>query len=236
MSKSAEIYRKNLPFYHPLVRDLPPSRAAHFLTKVFRKEDRSRRTIVDAGCGEGRDTLFLLREGFRVIALDASERNLGILSRKSFEAHAAGKLDCRMADLVEKIPVGDSQADAILDVWVLGPVILRHDGRAGAMRYLKEATRILKPGGLFISEFETLMPRRSSEELKRYFVSLVKGHFSIISSEALKANYVLYLGLRNRDRVEVNSAIFVVALKEEKNGEGRRIVPCPWVKSVLARP
>lgn len=216
MSKSAEIYRKNLPFYYPIVGDISPSRAARFLAKAFRKEDRSRLTVVDAGCGEGRDTLFLLKEGFRVIALDASERNLELLSQKSIEAKIApGMLECRIADLAEKIPIGDSEVDALLDVWVLGPIILRYDGKAGAMRYLREVHRVLKPGGLFISEFEMLMPKLSSEELKKYFANLVKGFFSITTLESIEADYVHYLGLQNLQRIEENSAILAITLRQD---------------------
>ena len=215
MSKSAEIYRKNLPYYYPIVGDLPPSLAVRFLAGAFRKEDRARRTVVDAGCGEGRDTLFLLREGFRVIALDASEHNLRILCQKSLEAKIApGRLECHIADLVEKIPIGDSEVDALLDVWVLGPIILRYDGRAGARRYLREVYRVLKPGGLFLSEFETLMPKLSSKELKKYFANLTKGFFSIIASESIKTDYIDYLGLQSPYRVEENSAILAIALKD----------------------
>ncbi|MBS7608951.1 class I SAM-dependent methyltransferase [Candidatus Bathyarchaeota archaeon] len=216
MSKSAEIYRKNLPFYYPIVGDIPPSRAARFLAKAFRKEDRSRLTVVDAGCGEGRDTLFLLREGFHVIALDASERNLKVLSQKSIEANiASGMLECRIADLAKKIPIGDSEVDALLDVWVLGPIILRYDGKAGAIRYLKEVYRVLKLGGLFVSEFETLIPNLSSEELKKYFANLVKGFFSIITLESIETDYVHYLAIQNLHRIEENSAILAITQKED---------------------
>lgn len=182
------------------------------MAKTFPKGDHGQRTIVDAGCGEGRDTLFLLREGFHVIAVDASERNLRVLSRKVAEARVPpGTLEYHVADLVERIPVGDATADAVLDVWVLGSVILRHDGRKGARRYLAEAHRVLKPGGLFVSEFETLVPRCPSDKLKAYFAKLVREYFSVIASEAVNADYALYLS--GPRRVRVNPALFVVARK-----------------------
>lgn len=211
MSRSAEIHKQSLPYSHPLVRNLPPSKAARFIAEVWPQQQRSQRTVVDAGCGEGRDSLLLLQAGLCVVALDASPCNLQTVSQKVSEAQLPpDRLTCHAVDLVEGIPLEDATADAVLDVWVLGSVILPHDGRAGAQRYLAEAHRVLKPGGIFVCEFETLRPRRSADELRRYFANLVKGYFSIVQSEAINADYTLYLKVPVQ---ESKPAIFVVARK-----------------------
>lgn len=213
MSKSAEVHKQAFPYCHPFVKELPPSRAAQFVAGNWPKQERSQQTIVDAGCGEGQDTLFLLGEGFHVIAIDASERNLGILSQKAAEARIPPDMFIyHVADLVEKIPIESVTVDAVLDVWVLGSVILPHDGRTGAKRYLAEVHRILKPGGFFVSQFETIKPRRSPDKLKEYLANLMKGHFSIIASEAIDVDYVLYVDVPGK--AKLNQAIFIVARKQ----------------------
>jgi ubiquinone/menaquinone biosynthesis C-methylase UbiE len=110
-------------------------------------------------------------------------------------------------------------------VWVLGSVILTHDGVAGAQRYLAAAHRVLKPGGIFVCEFETFRPRCSGDKLREYFANLVKGYFSIVQSEAIKADYPPYLEFPLYQKVPLlhkivqkivpksNPAIFVVAGK-----------------------
>jgi len=180
----------------------------------YSERERRRRTVVDAGCGEGRDTIFLLEKGFRVFALDASPRNISIVLQNPVVAKAPPEMfRSYVVDLVaEKVPIKDATADAVLDVWVLGSVILRHDGRSGAKQYLGEAHRILKPGGLFVSEFETIKPRRSSDKLKVYFANLVKGRFSVVVSEAIRADYPLYQEIPSQRKLW--PALFVVACRE----------------------
>lgn len=213
MSKSAEIYKEDLPYNHPFARDYPPSKAARSVAEAFPKREHGQRIIVDAGCGEGRNTLSLLDEGFHVVAIDASERNLGIVSQKVAEARIAADMFAHhVADLVGDIPIESATADVVLDVWVLGSVILPYDGRTGAKQYLAEVHRILKPGGLFVSEFETLKPRRSSDELRKYLANLVKGYFSITASEAIDTDYSFYLDVPYRGKVR--PALFAVARKQ----------------------
>lgn len=218
MSRSAETHQQSFPYCHPLVRNLPPSKAARFIAEVWPQQQRSQRTVVDAGCGEGRDTLLLLQAGLCVVALDASPSNLQTVSQKVSEAQLPpDRLTCHVVDLVEGMPLEDATADAVLDVWVLGSVILTHDGRAGAQAYLAEAHRVMKPGGIFVCQFETFKPRRSADELRRYFADLANGYFSIVQSEAIDADYALHLKFPLFLKVvrkivqKSDSAIFVVA-------------------------
>jgi len=212
MSKSAEVHKKGLPYCHPTAGQLPPSKAAHYLAETYGERNAKQRVVVDAGCGEGRNTLFLLSKGLKVIAIDASEENLRRVRGAVAEARIPPEIfRCCLADLVERIPVKSGLADAVLDVWVLGSAILRHDGRAGARRYLTEVYRILKPGGLFVCEFETLKPRRSSEGLRKYLANLLGQYFSILTSQAIHPDYVRYIPFSRQQ--ESLTAIFAVASK-----------------------
>lgn len=212
MSRSAQAHRHTLPYCHRLACDLPPSVAARFVAETFPREGRAQQTIVDAGCGEGRDTVFLLREGFRVIAVDVCERNLRALCQKFAGVGVTrDRVEVVLADLVEGVPIVDVSVDAVLDVWVLGSAILYHDGRAGAKRYLEEVGRILRPAGIFVSQFETLRPSRSWDGLRRYFSNLTKGRFTITEMQDISADYALYLDVPTR--CEIRPAILAVATK-----------------------
>lgn len=194
MSRSAEVHRESLPYCHPAVGELPPSRASRLLAGRCSGDRRAELTIVDAGCGEGRDTQFLLGQGLRVIAIDVSSRNLGLVLKAAVQARIASPtLACLQADLVHGMPVRSATADAVLDVWVLGSVILRHDGRDGAKRYLSEVHRVLKPGGILVCEFETLKPRRPSSGLERYLSRLLGTAFRLVETEPISAEYVDYI-------------------------------------------
>lgn len=178
---------------------MPPSRAAHYVVEIFHSLNRGECAIVDAGCGEGRDTLFLLKRGSHVLAIDVCDRNLRMLSRMAEAKGIVQKLlDRVMADIVQGIPIEDSSVDAILDVWLLGSVILPHDGRAGAEQYLAEVQRILKPSGLLVLEFETIRPRRSADGLRRYTARLLGERFEIKLSKAIDADYYRYIDIAHR--------------------------------------
>jgi len=131
VSKSAEIHGEDLPYCHPLVKEMPPSRAARLVAETFSKQERGQRRIVDAGCGEGQDTLFLLGEGFRVIAIDASERNLDILRQKVSEA---------------QIP------DGMFTYHVA-------DRPLRSVKILSEFKRVLKPKGELVTGEQVPMPK-----------------------------------------------------------------------------
>ena len=214
VSRSAEIHREALPYCHPVLAGLPPSMAARLLARHFGGDVDKTRTIVDAGCGEGRDALFLLTQGLRVIAVDASRRNLKVVSRAAVQARIpSSMLACCLTDLVQGIPVQSATVDAVLDVWVLGSVILHHDGRDGAQRYLAEAHRILRPRGLFVCEFETLRPRRSPDKLEGYLSRLLGTAFQLVETEPTLAEYVRYIRSPRQATGKPSPALLAVALR-----------------------
>jgi len=213
VSKCAQVHREGLPFCHPVVGDPAPSEAARFVADELLPQTSRHPTVVDLGCGEGRDTVFLAREGCRVLAVDISERSLGVVTGKLEGLEQAPEAcHCIVADLVEGIPAENAMADAVLDVWVLGSVIIPHDGRQGARRYLAEVHRILKPGGLLVAQFETLKPRRSAEQLRGYVSRLLGKRFSVMRSVAMSADYREYV--ETPRPVGAIPALFVVAARE----------------------
>jgi SAM-dependent methyltransferase len=57
---------------------------------------------VDLGCGEGRDTVELLRRGWRVLALDAEREAIeGLRARPELDSDAATRLEIRMSSFEE---------------------------------------------------------------------------------------------------------------------------------------
>jgi tellurite methyltransferase len=67
---------KDWPGYYKVVLGKPPRETLVFALDLFDKErdwaaDPAPRTAIDLGCGEGRDTLELLRRGWHVVATDA---------------------------------------------------------------------------------------------------------------------------------------------------------------------
>ena len=147
--------------------------------------------ILDAGCGSGRNLVYLLRSGYEVFGAD-SNRN-AVEETRRLAASLAPALpgdNFRVEDLAE-MSFPDAFADVVLSSAVLH--FARDDHHFGAM--LRGTWRVLKPGGLF---FCRLASSIGIEELiqpiggRRYL--LPDGSERYLVDEALLVNLTHELG------------------------------------------
>jgi 2-polyprenyl-3-methyl-5-hydroxy-6-metoxy-1,4-benzoquinol methylase len=100
--------------------------------------------ILDAGCGDGRNLVYLLREGYEVFGADANPAAIdnvrGLASQLAPSAPAANF----RAETVEAMSFPDAWAEIVLSSAVLH--FARDDDHFGAM--LTGTWRTLKPGGM----------------------------------------------------------------------------------------
>jgi SAM-dependent methyltransferase len=103
--------------------------------------------ILDAGCGSGRNLVYLLREGYEVSAVDADAREVEAV--RSMAGKLAPSLPARnfRVEPVEQMSFDDACADVVISNTVLH--FARDDAHFEAM--LRGSFRVLKPGGLFFS-------------------------------------------------------------------------------------
>ena len=102
----------------------------------------SGKTVADIGCGEGDLTLLLARFAKRVTAVDLSAQMLRVVQERSVEAGVGGCVAAEKGD-VENLPLKANSQDAVFISQVL-----HHAARP--VNALKEAARILTPGGQMI--------------------------------------------------------------------------------------
>ena len=204
------------PYGHRLTEELPPSHAARWLAQNC--EEGSSSLIVDAGCGDGRNTAFLIAEGFNVVAVDTAEANLETTYNKvEREGLRTDRLRCLQADLVGRIPLEAESCSAVLDVYVLG-AIFSFDGPDGARRYVSNVQCVLEPEGLFVLEFESWdNPPLSPDGLLKRLEELLGEGFRIEHSEVVPPDYWHKMEIRPEfskvDRPEPPDALFAVASK-----------------------
>ena len=118
--------------------------------------------VLDAGCGYGRNLVWLLREGAEVFALDADAG--GVEHVRALARELAPKLPAEnfRVGVIEKMPWPDGFADVVLCNSVLH--FARDEQHFLAM--LTELWRVLRPGGLLFCrlgsrigmEFERVRP------------------------------------------------------------------------------
>jgi SAM-dependent methyltransferase len=101
-------------------------------------------TVLDAGCGYGRNLVHLLREGCEVLAVDADAE--GVAHVKALAGELAPGLDAEnfKVGAIEAMPFGDGVADVVICNSVLH--FARDEGHFLAM--VEELWRVLRPGGM----------------------------------------------------------------------------------------
>jgi SAM-dependent methyltransferase len=101
--------------------------------------------ILDAGCGHGRNLVYLLREGYQVFGVDDDARAITAVRHLARSLAPALPADNFRVEAVEAMSFPDAFADVALSSAVLH--FARDDEPFEAM--LRGTWRVLKPGGLF---------------------------------------------------------------------------------------
>lgn len=151
-------------------------------------------TVIDVGCGDGWLVRSLTRKGAHVTGIEVSPKHLAHAQslRPAGDEHY-------MQGVAEDLPIPSQSADVVIFF-----NSLHHIDEKGLLKALREAARVLKPGGiLFVSEplpsgdyFETMKPvhdetavRNRAQEALRYgpeFGLLLEKAFTYIDTVKLK--------------------------------------------------
>ena len=116
----------------------------YLFDQILRGRIRPGMRILDAGCGYGRNLVYLLRNGFEVSANDADPSAIAAVC--TLAASLAPHLDVTnfRVETVEAMSFPDGCADTVISSAVLH--FARNENHFDAM--LREMWRVLKPGGL----------------------------------------------------------------------------------------
>jgi SAM-dependent methyltransferase len=119
--------------------------------------------VVDIGCAAGRFCFAVHERGHRVIGVDLAEpmvREAVALARERHASMAFGVMDAQALGL------RDASFDAAL---MLGSVLSHVPGRPARLRTLREAHRVLTPGGTLLIETQS---RASSLRHRAFFAAM----------------------------------------------------------------
>jgi SAM-dependent methyltransferase len=101
--------------------------------------------VLDAGCGSGRNLVYLLREGYQVFGVDADAQAVEHVRRLTQSLAPNLSADNFRVETVEEMAFPDGFADVVISSAVLH--FARDDGQFQAM--LRGTWRVLRRGGLF---------------------------------------------------------------------------------------
>jgi SAM-dependent methyltransferase len=153
-------------------------------------------SVLDAGCGSGRDCRFFVEKGYKVTGVDLSEKLLAI-ARSNVLGATFIKADLR------HLPFAHGSFDG---VWACASIF--HIPKEETLDVLVSFRNILKPGGSVMlivkeGEGEKLKEEPSTPGIKRYysfftreeFTGLVeKSGFEVVTSEVYNENEVYKRG------------------------------------------
>ncbi len=107
--------------------------------------------VLDAGCGSGRNLVYLLRRGFDVWGVDASDRAVAATRSLAQEIAPGSRADHFRVEPVERMSFADATFHVVLSSAVLH--FARDEAQWNAM--LREMWRVLAPGGLCFARLAT---------------------------------------------------------------------------------
>jgi tellurite methyltransferase len=117
----------------------------YFFDQLLRGRITRGMRIFDAGCGSGRNLVYLLREGYEVFGVDANPRAVEATRKLAASLAPALPADNFRIEPVETSSVPDGFAGVVISSAVLH--FARDDDQFLSM--LRGSWRVLKPGGLF---------------------------------------------------------------------------------------
>jgi ubiquinone/menaquinone biosynthesis C-methylase UbiE len=166
-----------------------------WLQKEYGKDVlRSDTTVLDAGCGNGRNLLWM-NEEFRVrgFGYDISEEGIRQAQQHAATQKWGSKLTFAVHSIGQDIPLPDESVDIVLDM--MSSHFLKEKERA---QYFKEVARVLKPNGvLFFKSFylpgdthaRELVKNESAGEENAYIHPRLKVYEYVWSDEAIAETF-----------------------------------------------
>lgn len=105
-------------------------------------------TVLDAGCGQGRNLLYLLNEGFYVIGIDGAPNALTI-TNDLLKSNNKTNYELINSELQNISQIKNNSVDAIVSITVLTHIF-------DPEKVINEFSRVLKPNGILLADFATI--------------------------------------------------------------------------------
>lgn len=148
----------------------------HYHHKMFSyiSEFPTNSLVLDIGTGRGRWPFAMAETGLRVIGLDYVKSLAEVGNHEAKAKHLEGKLRFVHGDALD-INFTDESFDAVTDFG-----LLQHLSKSDWPAYIREVSRVLKPGGYYLSvalsketeHFYTFEPKKSQKsDFEKYGVS-----------------------------------------------------------------
>src|SRR5687768_6975524 len=169
--------------------------------QILRGRFDTRRRILDAGCGDGRNLVYFLRRGFACYGIDQDAGSIARIRRL-----AAGLAPDLPAANFEPGDLQDlSYEDASFDAVICSAVLHFADDEAHFGRMLEEMWRVLAPNGFFFARLASNIGLEREVGAAGRRVRLPDGTDRFIVDEALLLRWTERLGGRLADPIKTSN-------------------------------
>jgi ubiquinone/menaquinone biosynthesis C-methylase UbiE len=127
-------------------RTTPSSSVVNAIKYLEEKRLLRGNTVIDLGCGTGRNALYLAKNGYRVTAVDFVDAALGKVNRKAKELDLHNMIKIKNTSIGKELPFEDNSFDLALDI---ATTMSLNPKQMGVFE--KETRRIIKSNGLMVS-------------------------------------------------------------------------------------
>ncbi len=138
--------------------------------------------VLEAGCGYGRNLVYLLREGCEVFALDQDAGGIDHVRQLSASLETGLPAENFQVGSIERMPFPDNLADVVICSAVLH--FARNEEHFRAM--LAELWRVLKPGGLFFCRLGSRIGMDFERLRDNVFLLPDGSHWYLVDQEMLE--------------------------------------------------
>ena len=173
--------------------------------KFLKKEEKYKlenKTILDLGCGTGRNTNYLADLGNNVIGIEISRTALNLAKERARDLGLV--IDYRLGDIGQEYEIADNSIDVILDVTSSNSL-----DEKGREIYLKEVNRVLKNGGYFFvralakdgnKNVKNLLKQSPGREYDTYIIKEINLTERVFSREDFIKMYGQYFKILNLEK------------------------------------
>jgi SAM-dependent methyltransferase len=173
----------------------------YLFDQILRGRFDRRRRVLDAGCGDGRNLVYLLQQGFVCYGVDRDQRAVdGIRSLVARLAPALPATNFRVAD-IDRLPWETGVMDAVVCSAVLH--FCEDAGHFGRM--VEEMWRVLAPGGLLFARLASNIGIEARVGAAGRRVRLPDGSDRFVVDEAMLLDWTSRLGARLADPIKTTN-------------------------------
>lgn len=169
-------------------------------------KERGAKNVLDLGCGQGRHSVYLARNGMRVSGIDGAPEGIKQTQAKMEVDGLAG--DFREGDIYEPLPYPDGSFDALISTQTID-----HAEIEEIQRLIKEMERVLTPDGII---FITVANNKKEQLSKKGYRFKEIAPFTIVPEGGFEDGLTHYSF--NEERLKKVFGNFQTRTWEEKDG------------------